>query len=261
MGASRAATPIGSAGNSSPISATVRLAIDQVARAGDGAGLGLVAGVAEHGAGEDVLGLGMGRHAEAGDVDADDADAVDLLRQQVERHAGGGRDAEVDDDDGVVVLGLGGLVHRLADVLEELAGDEGFRIEGHVADGALGAVEVAGEGQAIDAAGAAREDGRGAAHAQPDPQRAEGRAHGSAAGRAGRAGSPPACGPPAPTCPRCGRRPAWSRGRRGRRGLRSPWLSCPRRRLRGRASRRWRCRTCLPWWRGSAPRRGRPHRP
>src|SRR3712207_7316626 len=53
------------------------------------------------------LGLGVRRHAEAGHVDADHPHPVDCLRQQVERHAGGGRDAEVDDDDRVHLLGLG----------------------------------------------------------------------------------------------------------------------------------------------------------
>ena len=55
--------------------------------------------IAQHGAGQHVLRLGMRRHAEARHVDADDAHAVDLLRQQVERHAGGRRHAQVDDDD------------------------------------------------------------------------------------------------------------------------------------------------------------------
>jgi len=49
--------------------------------------LDLGAGVGQHGAGEHVLGLGMSRHAEARHVDADDAHAVDLLRQQPQRHA------------------------------------------------------------------------------------------------------------------------------------------------------------------------------
>ena len=51
----------------------------------------------------------MGRHAETRHVDADDADAVDLLRQQAQRHAGRGRDAEIDDDDGVVKRGSASL--------------------------------------------------------------------------------------------------------------------------------------------------------
>ena len=119
----------------------------------------------------------MGRHAEARHVDADDAHAVDFVRQQIERHAGRGRHAQIDDDDGVVQRRIGELEHRFADVLEQLAGDQRFGIERHVADRAPRAVEVRGEGQAIDAAGRAGQDRRGAAHAQADAQRAEGRTH------------------------------------------------------------------------------------
>ena len=85
--------------------------------------------------------------------------------------------AEIDDDDGVVIVGVGELEHRLADVLEQLAGDERLGVERHVADGAARAVEMRREGQAVDAAGRARQDRRGAPHPQADPQRAEGRAH------------------------------------------------------------------------------------
>ena len=45
----------------------------------NGAGRDLLAGIVQHRAGEHVLGLGMGRNAEARHVDADDAHAVDLL--------------------------------------------------------------------------------------------------------------------------------------------------------------------------------------
>jgi hypothetical protein len=47
----------------------------------------------------------MRRHAEAGHVDADHADAVDLVGQQLERHARRGRHAQVGDDDRVVERG------------------------------------------------------------------------------------------------------------------------------------------------------------
>ena len=119
----------------------------------------------------------MGRHAEAGNVDADDAYAVDLLGQEAQRNARRGRHAEIDDDDRVVLVRVGELEDRVADVLEELAGDQRFGIERHVADGALGPVKVRREGQAVDAAGRAAEHARRPAHAKPDPQRAEGRAH------------------------------------------------------------------------------------
>ena len=120
----------------------------------------------------------MGRDAEAGNVDADDANAVDRLGKQAKRHAGGAGDAKVGDDDRVVEGGIGEVVDRLADVLEQLAGDQRFRIERHVADGAPGPIEVRGEGQAIDAAGRAREHCRRAAHSEADAQAPKGRAHG-----------------------------------------------------------------------------------
>jgi hypothetical protein len=125
--------PTGSAGNISPSSVTVGARCAAAGRL-HRALLGLAAGVLEHGAGEHVLGLGMGRHAEARHVDADDAHAVDLLRQQPQRHAGGGGHAEVGDDDGVVLGRVGELVHGLAHVLEQLAGDQRLGVEGHVAD-------------------------------------------------------------------------------------------------------------------------------
>ena len=57
------------------------------------AGLGLRARIVQHRPGEHVFRLGVGRHAKARHVDADDADAVYLFRQQLKRHAGGGRNA------------------------------------------------------------------------------------------------------------------------------------------------------------------------
>ena len=129
-----------------------------------------VRAIFQHRAGQHILGFRMGRHAEARHIDADDADAVDFLGQQLQRHARRGGHAKIGDDHRVVKLGIGHLEDRLADVLEQLAGDQGFGIERHIADGAARAVEMRGEGQAIDAAGRAGQDGRGAAHAQPNPQ-------------------------------------------------------------------------------------------
>jgi hypothetical protein len=71
----------------------------------------------------------MRRHAEARDVDADDANAVDLLRQDLERHARRRGDAQVRDDDRVVERRVGQLVHGVPDVLEQLAGDQRLRVE------------------------------------------------------------------------------------------------------------------------------------
>ena len=119
----------------------------------------------------------MGRHAESRHVDADDAHAVDRLRQQLQRHARRGGHAQVRDDDRVVQFGIGELEHCFADVLEQLAGHERLGIERHVADRAPRAVEMRGEAQAIHAARGAGEDRRSAAHPQADAQRTERGAH------------------------------------------------------------------------------------
>ena len=79
--------------------------------------------------------------------------------------------------DRVVERGVGELEDRVADVLEQLAGDQRLGVERDVADGPPRAVEMGGEGQAVDAAGAAREHRRRAPHPQADAQRAERRAH------------------------------------------------------------------------------------
>ena len=119
----------------------------------------------------------MRRHAESGNVDADDPDPVDLLRQELQGHPGRGRHAQVDDDDGVVERRVGEFVHRLADVLEQLAGDQRFGIERHIAYGAARPVEMRRESQAIHAARRPRQHRRRAAHSQADAQRAERRTH------------------------------------------------------------------------------------
>lgn len=95
----------------------------------------------------------------------------------VERHAGGGRHAEIDDHDAVVIGGLRRLDHGGPNVLVELPAHQALRVERHVADGPPGAAEMRGEGEAVDATGRAREERRGAPHPQPDPQAAEARAH------------------------------------------------------------------------------------
>ena len=140
------------------------------ARRLNGTLLGFTTRITQHRAGEDILRLGVRRHTEARHVDPDDANAVDLLRQKFQRHARGGRHAEVDDDDGVVFIGLGEREDRLTDVLEEFAGDQSLGAEGDIADRALRAIEMRGEGQSIDAAGRAREHHRRAPHAQADAQ-------------------------------------------------------------------------------------------
>ena len=119
----------------------------------------------------------MGGYAEPGNVDANDAHAIDVFRQEAQRHARSGRHAKIDDDDRVVLVRIGKLEDRIADILEQLAGDECLRIERHISDRAFRAVEMRGESQAVDAACRAAKDGRGSPHPEADPQRAERRAH------------------------------------------------------------------------------------
>ena len=147
------------------------------ARRGDGARFHFLARIGEHRAGQHVLGLGMGGHAETGHIDADHPHAVDLVGQQLQRHARGGGHAQIGDDDRIVERGIGQIVNRLADILEQLAGDERFGRKRHIADAAPRTVEVRSEGQAIDAAGRARQHRGRAAHAQADAQGPERRAH------------------------------------------------------------------------------------
>ena len=139
--------------------------------------LSLGARVFQHRAGEHVLRLGMRRNAKARHVDADDSHAVDFFWQQLQRHAGRGRHTKIGDDDRIVVGRIGNRVHRVADILEQLARDQRLGVERHVADRSPRAVEMRGEGQAVHAAGGTREDRRRAAHAQTDPQRTERGAH------------------------------------------------------------------------------------
>ena len=154
-----------------------RLVADAVARRLHRALLGFGACVSQHRAGQYVLCLGVRRHAEPRHVDADDAHAVDVLGQQLQRHTTGGRHAQVDDDHCVVLRRIRQLEHRFADVFEQLAGHQRFAVERHVTHAATRTVEVRGKSQSIDAAGRTRQHGRGTAHAQADTQRAEGRTH------------------------------------------------------------------------------------
>ena len=75
----------------------------------DGAGFGFMTGVTKHRAGQDVLRLGVSRHAEAGHIDADDAHPVDGFRQAVQRHPGRRGHTEIDHHDGVIIRRLGDL--------------------------------------------------------------------------------------------------------------------------------------------------------
>ncbi len=135
--------------------------------------LGFQPRIAQHRPRQDVLRLGVRRDAEARDVDADDAHAVDLAREQPQRDAGRRRHAQVCHHDRVVLLRISRLVHRFPDVLEQLPRDQGLGVERDVAHRAPRAVEVRGEGEPVHAAGGAGENRRRAAHAQSDAQRTE----------------------------------------------------------------------------------------
>ncbi len=94
--------------------------------------LGFEAREIQHRAGKHILRLGVGRHAKPRHVDADDADAVDLLRQQAQGNAGSRRHTEIDDDDGIIFVGVRELECGFAYVLEQLAGDQRFGIERYI---------------------------------------------------------------------------------------------------------------------------------
>ena len=133
----------------------------------------------------------------------------------------GGRHAKIDDDDRVVLGGIGELEDRLADVLEQLSGDQRFRIERNVADRALRAVEMRGEREPVDATGGAGQNAsRCAACAD---RRAAIRMPGtcSAADRAARPDSPSRSARASRSCPRLWRRRASSPFRRDNPGLRA----------------------------------------
>ena len=70
---------------------------------------------------------------------------VDLLRQGAQRNAGSRRHAEIGDDDGVVEIGIGQLVHRIADVLRRACPwTRVSESNGHVAGRCAGAVKMGG---------------------------------------------------------------------------------------------------------------------
>ena len=68
-------------------------------------------------------------------------------------------------------------MHRIADVFEQLARHQGFRIERHIADRAARAVKVADKGQPIHTARRARKHGCHPPHPQAHAQRPKGGAH------------------------------------------------------------------------------------
>ena len=92
--------------------------VGQSRRCGDRTLLRLLARIIEHCAGQHVFGFSMGWNAEARHVYADDADTVDRVGQQPQRHAARGRHAQVGDDDGVIFFRVGHLLDGFLDVLE-----------------------------------------------------------------------------------------------------------------------------------------------
>jgi len=98
--------------------------------------------VPQHGAGENVLRFRVRRHTEPRHIDPDDPDAVDLLREELQRNTGRCRHAQVRHDDRVVLRRIGECVNSVANVLEQLARDERFGVERDVPDRASRAVEV-----------------------------------------------------------------------------------------------------------------------
>ena len=143
-----------------------------------GTRLDLGPGIFQHRPGQHILGLGMSGNSKARHVDADDAHTVYLAWQQLQRHARGGGHTKVGHHHRIIAVGIGQFMHRIADIFEQLAGDQGFRIERHIAHRAARAVEMRHEGQAIDTAGRTRQHRRHPAHPQADAQRPEGGAHG-----------------------------------------------------------------------------------
>ena len=213
----------------------------------------------------------MGRHTKAWHIYANHAHAIDLLWQQIERHAGSRGHAKISHDDRVIIFWLRQIMDRVANIFKKLAGDERFRIEGHIAHRAARTVEMAGEGQAIDATRTAGKDRRNAAHAQANAQRPKGWAHGlrlimrpariissKLVHHVGLASStrgsfqrfPPAMAGS-----------AFSGSRRRRRGKRVHSLRRPHKPLQAKAYSALQPSTCLPWLRGSTPRHGPPLHP
>ncbi len=146
-------------------------------RSGHRAADDFFAGVFQHRPGQHVFGFGMGGHTKTGHVDADDAHAIDLFGQELQRHATGGRHTQVDDHDGVHLVRIRFGVHRIADVFKQLARDQRLGVEGHITHTASSAVKMRCESESVHAAGRAGQDGGGALHAQAHAQRAKGRTH------------------------------------------------------------------------------------
>ena len=120
----------------------------------------------------------MGWDPKAGHIDTHDPHAIYFIGQQAQRHAAGGRHAKICDNDCIVKIGVGQFMNRIADILKQLARNQGFRIKRHIANRTSRPIEMANKGQAIDAASRTREHSGHAAHPQANAQGAKSRAHG-----------------------------------------------------------------------------------
>ena len=138
---------------------------------------GFLAGIVQHGASQHVFGLGMGGYTKPWHINTNDAYTVDFLGQQLQRNTAGGGYAQIDDDDAIELVGIGLFVHSVADVFKQFTGDQGFRVERHIAHGAACAVKMRGECETVHTTGRAAQDGGCAAHAQTHAQRTKSRTH------------------------------------------------------------------------------------
>ncbi len=148
-----------------------------IARRCDRTGAGFIARITQHGTGEYVLGFGVRRHTKSRHVDADDAHTIDFFGQDLQWHTTGCWYTQIDDDDGVIQIRIGFFMDRVANVFEQLACHEGFRIKRHIAHASACAIKMRSEGQSINAASRARENGRRTTHAQANTQGTKRRAH------------------------------------------------------------------------------------
>ena len=66
----------------------------------------------------------MSGHTKTGNIDTNNANAVNFFWEQIQWHTGGCRDAEVDNDHRIILIRISKFVDRFTDVLKELARDQ-----------------------------------------------------------------------------------------------------------------------------------------
>ena len=118
-------------------------------RAGNGPGQDFLTGIVQHRARKNILGLRMRRHAESRNIDTDHSNPVDLLRQELKRHARCSRDAQVRHDDRIQPVRVRGFEHRITNVFKQLTRHQGFRIEWHISNGPPCTIKMRDEGQPV----------------------------------------------------------------------------------------------------------------